>query len=104
MPRSVAVVGASHKEGKIGYIILNNIIESGYQGKIYPINPKGGKILGKRVYKDIDDVWDEWRNFSAATPYNFKGITRERLKKESGLLWPCPTEDHPGSKIRGRRA
>ncbi len=51
-------------------------------------------------YKDIDDVWDEWRNFSAATPYNFKGITRERLKKESGLLWPCPTEDHPGSKIR----
>lgn len=51
-------------------------------------------------YKNVDDVWNEWRNFSAATPYNFKGITRERLKKESGIKWPCPTEDHPGTRIR----
>lgn len=51
-------------------------------------------------YKNSDDVWNEWRNVSAMTPYNFKGITRERLKKESGILWPCPTEDHPGTTIR----
>ena len=51
-------------------------------------------------YKNSDDIWEEWRNVSAITPYNFKGITRERLKKESGILWPCPTEDHPGTKIR----
>ncbi len=51
-------------------------------------------------YKNSDDVWDEWRKVSAMTPYNFEGITRERLKKESGILWPCPTEDHPGTKIR----
>jgi len=51
-------------------------------------------------YKNSDDVWEEWRNVSAATPYNFKGITRERLIKESGILWPCPTEDYPGTKIR----
>lgn len=51
-------------------------------------------------FKNAEDVWNEWRNVSAATPYNFKGITRERLRKESGILWPCPTEDHPGTKIR----
>ncbi len=51
-------------------------------------------------YKNVDDVWNEWRKVSAATPYNFSGITRERMEKESGILWPCPTEDHPGTKIR----
>ncbi len=37
---------------------------------------------------------------SRPTPYNFWRITRERLRKESGIKWPCPTEDHPGTKIR----
>lgn len=56
MPRSVAVVGASHVKSKIGYIILNNIIKSGFRGNIYPISPKGGKILGKLVYTSFADV------------------------------------------------
>ena len=51
-------------------------------------------------FKDVDDIWNEWRKVSSETPYNFMGITRERLAKESGILWPCPTEDHPGTKIR----
>jgi nitrate reductase (cytochrome) len=42
-------------------------------------------------------VWEEWRHISAHSYYNFEGITYERLKKERGLLWPCPTEDHPGT-------
>lgn len=54
-------------------------------------------------YKDSADVWEEWREVSSITPYNFKGITRERLRKESGILWPCPTEDNPGTKIRYAR-
>lgn len=51
-------------------------------------------------FKNSADIWDEWRTISAASAYNFKGMTRERLRKTSGLLWPCPTEDHPGTKIR----
>lgn len=58
-PRHIAVVGASHTEGKIGYIVLHNIIESGYKGQIYPVNPKGGEILGKRVYRNIADIEGE---------------------------------------------
>ncbi len=42
-------------------------------------------------------VWDEWRQISAHSPYNFAGITYERLEKERGLRWPCPTETHPGT-------
>jgi nitrate reductase NapA len=51
-------------------------------------------------YKNSAEIWDEWRTVSASSVYNFKGITRERLRKASGILWPCPTEDHPGTKIR----
>jgi len=52
------------------------------------------------AFKNSADVWDEWRRMSAGTPYNFMGITRERLRKASGVLWPCPTEDSPGTHIR----
>jgi len=55
-PRSVAIVGASHHEGKIGNIVLKNIISSGYRGKIYPINPKGGEIFGLKVYRNIEEI------------------------------------------------
>ena len=51
-------------------------------------------------YKDAADIWEEWRKLSNGGPYNFYGITRERLKKESGLKWPCPDENHPGTDLR----
>ena len=47
-----------------------------------------------------EQVWDEWRNVSAKSFYNFKGMTRDRLKKERGLQWPCPDENHPGTVRR----
>ena len=51
-------------------------------------------------YKSSEDVWNEWRKVGQSTPYNFYGITRDRLRKASGIKWPCPTEDHPGTQIR----
>ena len=58
-PRSVAVIGASRKPGKIGYTILKNIIDYGYKGKIYPINPKASEILGLKAYPSVLDVPDD---------------------------------------------
>ncbi len=58
-PRSIAIIGASRHPGKIGYTILKNIIEYGYKGKIYPINPKADEILGIKAYKSILEVPDE---------------------------------------------
>jgi acetyltransferase len=58
-PRSVAVVGASRTEGKLGYAVLSNIIQSGFSGDIYPINPKADEILDLACYASLDEVEDE---------------------------------------------
>lgn len=51
-------------------------------------------------FANAEEVWNEWRTVAKGTTYDFYGMTRERLRKESGLLWPCPTEDHPGTVLR----
>jgi acetate---CoA ligase (ADP-forming) len=55
-PRSVAVIGASASPTKPGYLLLKNIVDCGYPGAIYPINPRGGAILGQQAYPTIGDV------------------------------------------------
>jgi acetate---CoA ligase (ADP-forming) len=55
-PRGVAVVGASSNSDKIGYKIVDNIVSGGYQGRIYPINPKGGELLSLPVFPSLQDV------------------------------------------------
>ena len=55
-PKSIAVIGASKKPGKIGYEITKNIITYGFKGEIYPINVNETEILGKKVYKSISEV------------------------------------------------
>jgi len=52
-PRSVALIGASGTPGKLGYDILYNLIQAGFRGPIYPINPKADELLGLPVFKDI---------------------------------------------------
>ena len=55
-PKSVAVIGASATPGKIGHIIVDNLIQGGYKGKIFPVNPKGGTILDLEAVKRIEDL------------------------------------------------
>jgi len=54
-PKSVAVIGASRTAGKLGYTILENLKIS-FNGKIYPINPNAGEILGLISYPSVTDV------------------------------------------------
>ncbi|SFM66597.1 acetate--CoA ligase family protein [Thermodesulforhabdus norvegica] len=58
-PASVAVVGASENPAKLGHEILKNIVDSGFHGAIYPINPKAEKILGLACFKSIEYVPDK---------------------------------------------
>jgi acyl-CoA synthetase (NDP forming) len=51
-PESVAVIGASRVPGKGGYNIIENLLRLGYQGRIYPVNPRAKKILGLAAYPD----------------------------------------------------
>jgi acetyl coenzyme A synthetase (ADP forming)-like protein len=55
-PDSVAVIGASPEAGKIGNSVMKNLINGGYQGKIYPIHPKADEILGVKAFKSVKDV------------------------------------------------
>ena len=52
-PKSVAVIGASAQEGKVGFTVVNNIKTSGFTGVVYPINPKAPEILGFKAYPTI---------------------------------------------------
>ncbi len=55
-PQSVAVIGASTAPGKLGHDILANLINGGFAGPIYPINPKAEEILGLKVYKSVAET------------------------------------------------
>ncbi|MDD2672199.1 MAG: CoA-binding protein, partial [Syntrophales bacterium] len=52
-PGSVALIGASGTPGKLGYDILYNLIHAGFEGPIFPINPKADQLLGLTAFKDI---------------------------------------------------
>jgi acyl-CoA synthetase (NDP forming) len=55
-PRSIAVIGASPDENKMGNVILKNLISEKYEGEIYPINPKISEILGLKCYKNLGEI------------------------------------------------
>jgi len=55
-PKAVAVIGASRKEGKPGNTILKNLINLGFRGKVFPVNPNADEILGMKVFPSILDV------------------------------------------------
>jgi acetyl coenzyme A synthetase (ADP forming)-like protein len=55
-PKAIAVVGASNTPGKIGHTVVKNLLDSHYEGGIYPINPKGGTILGLQAYISVLNV------------------------------------------------
>src|SRR4051812_36227151 len=55
-PDSVAVIGASAEDGKIGNSVMKNLINGGYKGEIYPIHPKADEIMGHKAYKSVLDV------------------------------------------------
>lgn len=65
-PASVAVVGASTQPGKTGWRIVNLLLSGGYQGKIFPVNPKGGEIGGIEVLSGISQIPDENRPLDLA--------------------------------------
>lgn len=57
-PGSVAIVGATRKSGDFSMNILEHILSYGYAGKLYPINPNAGEILGVKAYADISEIAD----------------------------------------------
>lgn len=81
-PKSVAVIGASEGEGKIGNSVMANIINGGYAGEIYPINPKADEILGRKAYKSVNDIPGEVDVAVFAVPAKFCVPAMEEVGKK----------------------
>ncbi len=58
-PKSIAIVGASSKPSSLSYELVNNIIKFGYQGKLFPVNPKSDFVHSMKSYKSLIDIEDE---------------------------------------------
>lgn len=52
-PQAIAIFGASRNPGKVGHAFVANLLASGYQGKIIPVNPEAKDVLGVPCYRDL---------------------------------------------------
>lgn len=67
-PRSVAVFGASDREESVAGVIYRNLAKSGFNGKVYPVNPKYETLLGEKCYAYASDLPDAPDLAIIATP------------------------------------
>lgn len=67
-PNVIAVVGATSKSGHVGYAVMQNLIGHGYEGIVYPINPKRKSVLGIKAYPSITQVPDKVDLVVISTP------------------------------------
>ncbi len=84
-PESVAVIGASTSPEKLGYAVLDNLVNGGYAevGQVYPINPKADQILGIDAYPSVLDVPGEIDLAVVVIPYSYvPDVLKECGKKE----------------------
>lgn len=58
-PTSIAIIGASEREGSIGYSLIRNIMDGGYKGDIFPVNPKYTHVQKLKAYKNVKDIGRE---------------------------------------------
>ena len=81
-PSSVAVIGASASPDKIGHKILKNIVDAGFSGAVYPVNPRGGEILGLEAYPSVLDIPGDVDTVVVVVPSRFvPGVMEECVQK-----------------------
>jgi acetyltransferase len=58
-PKSVAVVGASRNQETVNYFLVSNLVNLGFPGKVYPVNPNATEIMGLKAYPSVTSIEDE---------------------------------------------
>ena len=58
-PKSIAVVGATNRPGSVGLAVFRNILSAGFQGVLYPVNPKAKSVQSVKSYPKLMDIADE---------------------------------------------
>ena len=82
-PTSVAVIGASNEQGKIGNSVMRNLVDGGFAGEIHPVNPKADDILGRKAYKSVTDVPGEVDVAVFAIPAKFVAAALEEVGRKN---------------------
>jgi acyl-CoA synthetase (NDP forming) len=83
--RAVAVVGASTSPGKLGHEILANIVNGGYEGAVYPVNPKASEVLGLPAYPSVSACPSSLDLAVVVVPATLvPGVLREAAAKGAG--------------------
>ncbi|MCG5509668.1 bifunctional acetate--CoA ligase family protein/GNAT family N-acetyltransferase [Ectothiorhodospira lacustris] len=67
-PRSVAVIGASERPNALGTLVFSNLIDAGFNGELYPINPKHENVQGRKAYPDVEAIGRPVDMVVVATP------------------------------------
>ena len=98
LPSKIAVVGASSNPEKLGGVVMNNLTKGKYQGIIFPVNPKGGEMLGHPVVTSIDKLPDDLR--TAITLRELDGLSYEEIAD----VMECPIGTVRSRIFRAREA
>jgi len=81
-PKRVAMVGATNSMNKWGFIILTRMLNEGFRGEIFPVNPKGETVLGRKTYKSLDEIEGPIDLAVIVTPSRtVPGVMKECVKK-----------------------
>jgi acetyltransferase len=67
-PRSVAIIGASDEVGSVGYALMKNFMDLGFEGKVFPVNIRKTEILGIKAYQSVEQIPDAVDLAVIATP------------------------------------
>ena len=52
-PRSLAIIGASPRPGSVGHVVMQNVLDAGFEGSVVAVNPKYDEVLGRPCYRDV---------------------------------------------------
>jgi acetyltransferase len=55
-PKSIAIIGASETQGSVGTTLVRNIIDGGYEGKLFLVNPRHDKVYGQNTYESVESI------------------------------------------------
>ncbi|MBN1380321.1 MAG: CoA-binding protein [Deltaproteobacteria bacterium] len=85
-PQSLAIIGVSAEGYGFGSGMLKSLLSIGYEGKIFPVNPKGGEIAGLKIYKSVEDIPDriDFGVVAVAAPLVVRALEDCRRKDAAG--------------------
>ena len=69
--KSVAIIGATERSGAMGRLPLEYLQKYGFAGEIFPVNPKGGNILGLKAFENVKDIGKNIELALIMVPANF---------------------------------